>query len=52
MMPDLGKYAVSVLSSYATTLSLLAALVLLTLRSGRKARRELEAVERKRKSDG
>ena len=45
MMPDLGKYAEAVLSSYAASLFLLAILVLMTIRSGRKARRALEDVE-------
>ena len=52
MMPDLGKYADAVLSSYAVSLVLLALLVLLTLRRGRKARRDLEAVEVKRDANG
>ena len=52
MMPDLGKYADAVLSAYAVSLVLLAALVALTLWRDRRARRALEAVERKRGSDG
>ncbi len=52
MMPDLGKYAEAVLSSYAVSLFLLAILVLMTIRSGRKARRALEEVERRAKSNG
>ena len=52
MMPDLGKYADAVLSSYAASLLLLAVLVLMTLRSGRKARRALEEVERRGKRNG
>lgn len=47
MMPDLGKYADAVLSSYAASLVLLGLLVAMTLHRGRKARRALEAVERK-----
>jgi len=47
-MPDLGKYATEVLSAYGVTLVLLAALVLLTLRRGAKARRALREMERKR----
>ncbi|WP_264479440.1 heme exporter protein CcmD [Roseobacter weihaiensis] len=46
-MPDLGKYADAVLSSYAASLVLLSLLVAITLYQGRKARRALEAVERK-----
>ena len=51
MMPDLGKYAFAVLSSYGASIVLLAGLVVVTLRRGRKARRALEAVERKRERD-
>ena len=51
MMPNLGKYADAVLSSYSASLFLLAALVLMTLRRGRKARRELAAIESKGKPD-
>ena len=52
MIPDLGKYADAVLSSYAASFILLAMLVFLTIRRGRKARHALEAIERKKKSDG
>ena len=47
MIPDLGKYAVEVLSAYAASLALLAMLVLLTLRRGRRVRAELDAIETK-----
>ena len=52
MMPDLGKYAGAVLSSYAATLILLVLLVAITLHQGRKARRALEDIEKRRRSDG
>ena len=52
VMPDLGKYADAVLSSYAASLILLGLFVLLTIRRGRQARRALEAVERERKRNG
>ena len=52
MMPDLGKYAEAVLSSYAATLLLLVVLVFITLHNGRKARRALDEIERKRGSNG
>lgn len=52
MMPDLGKYAGTVLSSYAATLALLFLLVLITLYQGRKARRALEEIEKRRRPDG
>lgn len=51
MMPDLGKYADYVLSSYVASLALLGLLVGLTIWRGRKVRRALEAVERKRQND-
>jgi heme exporter protein D len=44
-MPDLGKYAFSVLSAYGATLVLLAVLVGLTLWRGAKVRRALEKQE-------
>ncbi|WP_099827634.1 heme exporter protein CcmD [Oceaniglobus indicus] len=44
MMPDLGKYAVSVLSAYGATFVLLACLVIWTIwRARRVARRLAEA---------
>jgi heme exporter protein D len=51
MMPDLGKYAASVLSAYGVSLVLLAALVLLTLRRGAAARRGLDAIDSKKQRD-
>ena len=44
-MPDLGKYAVSVLSAYGVSLTVLAVLVIATLKAGRKARRDLAREE-------
>ncbi|XDA99893.1 heme exporter protein CcmD [Sulfitobacter sp. LCG007] len=49
MMPDLGKYAVAVLAAYGASIVLLAGLVLLTLRRGRKVRSELSRVEKGRR---
>jgi heme exporter protein D len=45
-MPDLGKYAVEVLSAYGASLLLLALLVLVSLRRGRAARSALSEAER------
>lgn len=45
MMPELGKYAGAVLSSYAVSLGLIVLLVLLSLRRARRVRAELEKVE-------
>jgi heme exporter protein D len=44
-MPELGKYATEVLAAYGASLTLLAGLVLLTLRKGRRARAELARIE-------
>ncbi|OAN95746.1 heme exporter protein CcmD [Sulfitobacter geojensis] len=44
-MPDLGKYAVEVVSAYGASLILLAVLLGMTSRRGRKARAELAQVE-------
>ncbi len=52
MIPDLGKYAVEVMSAYAVSLLLLAALIALTLRRGRAARDALRDVEREAGKDG
>ncbi len=45
MMPELGKYAFAVLSSYGAALVLLAGLVGLTLWQGRRMKRQLDAAE-------
>lgn len=48
-MPDLGKYASTVLSSYAITVALLAGLVLISVLRARRVRARLTAVERVQK---
>lgn len=45
MMPELGKYAAAVLSSYAVTIVLLIVLVALSLRRARRVRARLRQVE-------
>lgn len=45
MMPDLGKYADTVLQAYAASLILLAALVLVSLWRGRRVREEMRRIE-------
>ena len=53
MMPELGKYAVAVLGSYAASVALILLLVALTLWRGAKVQRALEEVEgRQGKSNG
>lgn len=44
-MPDLGKYAVPVLGSYAATLVLLATVILLSLWRAARVRKTLAAAE-------
>ncbi|WP_095589054.1 heme exporter protein CcmD [Actibacterium ureilyticum] len=52
MIPDLGKYAFTVLMSYGASLGLLAVLIGLSLRRGARVRRALEDVESRRREDG
>lgn len=52
MMPDLGKYAETVLSAYAVSVVLIVVLVLLSIRRGRKVKSQLEAVEKKVRKNG
>jgi len=52
MMPDLGKYTITVLGSYVVTLVLLAGLVAITLIRGARVRRALEAQEKRMKKNG
>jgi heme exporter protein D len=51
MMPDLGKYAEAVLSSYAVTIALLAVLIVLSVRRSNRVKKELQEVEIKMKSN-
>ncbi len=52
MMPDLGKYADTVLSAYAASILLLVLLVAVSLWRGRKLRAEMEAMEARMRRDG
>lgn len=47
-MPDLGRYAVEVLSAYAVCLVLVAALVWLSIRRARRVRAQLKEIEDRR----
>ena len=49
MMPDLGKYADTVLSAYAASLIIIVVLVVLSLRTSRKVLRELTEIEERRR---
>ncbi|MZR13951.1 heme exporter protein CcmD [Maritimibacter sp. DP07] len=48
-MPDLGKYAGAVVTSWAATLVLVAALIAITWWQSARARRKLDAAEARRK---
>ena len=52
MIPDLGKYAGTVLSAYAASLVLMAALVVFYVYRSRKSRRALEQIEQRMRRDG
>jgi heme exporter protein D len=48
MLPDLGTYAVPVLSSYAVSLGLLVAVIVASIWKARRVRARLEQVESRR----
>ncbi len=49
MMPDLGKYAATVLGAYAVSLTLLAVIVILSIWQSRRMKRRLDAAEARRR---
>ena len=51
-MPELGKYAVWVLSAYGVSLVLLVGLVWLSLRKGRRVRAEMRELEERTGRNG
>ena len=52
MMPDLGKYATAVLTSYAVSLTLILALIAVSVWRSRKVKAELKEIESRRTTDG
>lgn len=52
MMPDLGKYAIEVISAYAVSLALIVVLVVISWRRAQVVRARLREVERRREADG
>ncbi len=52
MMPDLGKYAETVLSAYAASILLLVVLIAFSILRGRKVRAEMDRVEQRVSRDG
>ncbi|PVA09942.1 heme exporter protein CcmD [Pelagivirga sediminicola] len=51
-MPELGKYAVAVLSSYGVSIALLVVLCAVSLGRARRMRRELAALEQRMRKNG
>ena len=51
-MPDLGKYAVEVLSAYGVSLALIVGIIVVSVARARRVRAELEEVEARRQSNG
>ena len=51
-MPDLGKYAETVLSAYAVSIVLIVALVAVSMIRAGRVKRQLQDVEMKVKKDG
>ncbi len=51
-MPELGKYAVAVLSSYGVSLVMLGALGALSMMRARRVRRQLDVLEQRMRRDG
>jgi heme exporter protein D len=52
MMPELGKYAVAVLSSYGLSLALLGVLAALSVARARRVRAQLNALEQRVRGNG
>ncbi len=50
MLPDLGNYAIPVLSAYIAMLVLILGIVAISLRSAKKSRETLARLEEKRKT--
>ncbi|WP_297779799.1 heme exporter protein CcmD [uncultured Roseovarius sp.] len=52
MMPELGKYAEAVLSSYAVAIVLIAGLITVSVMRSNRVKKELQQIENKVKSNG
>lgn len=52
MMPDLGKYADTVLSAYAVSIILILALVAVSMIRAGKVKKQLQEIEEKVKNNG
>ncbi|CUH62411.1 heme exporter protein CcmD [Thalassovita gelatinovora] len=51
-MPDLGKYAQAVLASYAVSIALIVAMIVVSILRARKMKVQLKEVEGRIKSNG
>jgi len=51
-MPDLGKYAEAVLSSYAVSIALIAGLIVVSVLRANRVNKQLQEIENKVKSNG
>ena len=52
MLPDLGKYAVTVLSAYGVSILLLVGLIVMSVAKGRRVRKQMQEVEARGNLDG
>ncbi|MGI9367499.1 MAG: heme exporter protein CcmD [Ruegeria sp.] len=52
MMPELGKYADTVLAAYGVSILLLLALIVFSIQRGRKVRAEMDRVEQRASRNG
>lgn len=52
MMPELGKYADTVLSAYAVSIVLILGLVLVSVLRARRIKNQLQSIEMKAKRNG
>jgi heme exporter protein D len=52
MLPDLGKYAGTVLSAYGASIVLLVGLLWISVSKGLRVRKQLDAVEKRGNVDG
>jgi heme exporter protein D len=52
MMPDLGKYAEAVLSSYAISIALIIGLIVVSVMRANRVKKQLQEIENKVKKNG
>ncbi|WP_084732703.1 heme exporter protein CcmD [Roseovarius marisflavi] len=52
MMPDLGKYAEAVLSSYAISIAIIIGLIVVSVMRANRVNKQLQEIENKVKNNG